>query len=160
MPTPLYVCDDEFKSITILPQDPERAVHVLKCLIRDGFINPSGFEKAYFDFPYEVAPLEIVCNDRGAKYSTVNVLSGLVGANTYVTFLDKIGADVLYNYRFTFQMLDLFCFKYDDEVKEILKSADKLCDAHGIYSAQLVSGKYFTYRKNGKEEKHLITGRR
>ena len=156
MPTPLYVCDDEFKSVTILPQDPERAVHVLRCLIRDKIINPKGFEKAYFDFPYEVAPLEIVCYNRTAKYSTINVLAGLVGSHTYVTFLDKIGADVLYNYKFTLEILDLFGFKYDDDVRELLKSSDKLCNENGIYSAQLVSGQYFTYTKNGKEIKHLI----
>ncbi len=156
MPTPLYVCDDEFKSVTILPQDPERAVHVLKTIINEGIVVPRGFEKVYFDFPFEVSPLEIVSYDRTIKYNTINVLSGLVANHNYVTFLDKIGADVILNYKCTLQILDLLGIKYDDEVREILKSPKTLCDSNGIYSAQLVSGQYFSYTKNGKTTKHII----
>ena len=157
MPTPLYVCDDEFRSVTILPQDPERAVHVLKGLIKDGIIIPKNFEKAYFEFPYEVAPLEIVCSDSNVKYNKVYVLAGFICKHTYVTFLDKIGADVLHNYRFTCEILDLFGFKYDSYVKNILKNEAELCNENGTYSAKLVSGKHFSYIKNGRETRYNLT---
>ena len=153
MPTPLFVCDEECGSVTILPQDPERAVHVLKELIANKTIVPKGFEKAYFDNPYEVAPLELVCYDRTTKYNKINILAGFVADHTYVTFIDKIGADVMYNSKFVFEILDMFGFEYPDDVKAILKDKSRLCDENGIYSAQLVSGKEFSYKVGPKTEK-------
>ncbi len=151
MPTPLYILDDEFKSVTITPQNPERAVHVLKCLIEDGTVIPRGFDKAYFDYPYDLAPLVIKSSDSTLKYTRINLVAGLVANHTYVTFFDKIGADVIFNSRCTFEALDLLGFKYNDKVISILKNDAELCDKDGIYSAKLLSGKYFSYMKNGKE---------
>ena len=158
MPTPLYILDDDFKSITIMPQNPERAVHVVAELIKDKIIIPSDFNRAHIAYPGDVAPLEIVATGANKKYTRIFVLCGLVAKHNYVTFKDKIGTDIIYNVNCTLQILDLLGFKYNGKVKSILRDEKVLCDNHGLYDALLVSGEYFTYKKNGQENRVDLKG--
>lgn len=156
MPTPLYILDKDLKSITIMPQNPERAVHVVSELIKDGIIVPGDFSRAHFEFPGEVSPLEIFGAKGNQKYIRIFVLCGYVAKHNYVTFKDKIGTDIIYNVNCTLQILDLIGFKYNQQVKDILRDEKKLCDDNGFYNAYLVSGEYFAYQKLGKEERIII----
>lgn len=156
MPTPLFILEEDIKSITIMPQNPERAVHVVNELIKDKVIIPGDYDKAKFEFPGDVAPLEISGTVKNKKYNRIFVLCGFVAKHNYVTFRDKIGTDIIYNVDCVLKILDLLGFKYNDEIRSILKSEKKLCNEDGFYDALLVSGQYFVYKIGGKEYRVTI----
>ena len=156
MSTPLYILDEDLKSITIMPQNPERAVHVVSELIKDKIIKPNDFDRATFSYPGEVAPLEISGTGANKRFRNIYVLCGLVAKHNYVTFKDKIGTDIIYNVNCTLQILDLMGITYNNKVREILRDEKTLCDEHGFYDALLVSGQYFVYKKKGKENRVKI----
>ena len=149
MATPLFFFDDDLKSVTIVSQSPERTRHVIKELIKDGYIVPKDYDQVFFYFPCDIAPLEIVSTDTKKKYRTIYIISGYIGNNSYVSFDSSCGTKVVYNATVTFEILDILGIKLTDAMKRLLRDESKICDKNGFYKAKLVAGDGLKVFKNG-----------
>ena len=154
MATPEYFLDDDSKSITILAQNPKKSLSVIESLIKDGIIAPDEFDKVYFDFPCDIAPLEIESTTTKKKYKTIYIISGYVANRTYVTFTfeNALGTDTIYNANYVFRILNRLGIKLTDDMKRILRDEKRICDKNGFYKARLYVGDCLKVRENNGNE--------